>query len=442
MRRILFFTIIITFYYSFLNAQTIDRVEGIIGDRIVLTSDIEMKYLQFLSQGITNSSELRCSIFEDLLYEKLLAHRAEIDSLEIGDQEINEEVEKRVDYYVNQIGSVEKMESYFKKKIYSIKMELKDMVREQFLAQRMQATITSNIKVTPSEIRLFFNEFALDEIPEIESRVTIHQLVVSPEISKKEINRVREKLNNFRDRIIKGEDFKVLAALYSDDPSATNNGGEIGFVNRGDLVSEFERVAFRLKENEISEVVESKYGFHIIQLIERRGEQINVRHILIKPKVSSSDLLTAKEEISRIAKMIKDSTITFLEAVKEYSDDDSKNNDGLLVNPSTGSISFPISDLGPSLRYVVDGMMQGDISSPTIIEQEDGSKAYRIILLKDKTDSHLANLVDDYELIQSQALADKKQKRINHWIDKQIDQTYIYLSNQYINCDLEFKWKK
>ena len=207
------------------------------------------------------------------------------------------------------------MEEYFKKSSYDIRFELKQMVKEQFLAQRMQSDITSNVKITPSEVRSFYNNLNESEIPQIESQVTISQIIIKPEIDENEKEKVREKLNSLRKRVLAGEDFRVLATLYSDDPSATQNGGEIGFVARGDLLPEFEKVAFRLKENEISGIVQSEYGFHIIQHIERRGEDINVRHILIKPKISSLNLQEAKKNIDEVEALIKNSSISFSEAL-------------------------------------------------------------------------------------------------------------------------------
>ena len=440
MKIFFIFLSFIIFQSQAIYSQTIDRIECVIGDRIILTSDIEMKYLQYISQGVTNSDNLKCSIIEDLIYEKMLSYKAELDSLEVGDKEVNDEVEKRIEYYISQIGSEEKMEEYFKKSSYDIRFELKQMVKEQFLAQRMQSDITSNVKITPSEVRSFYNNLNESEIPQIESQVTISQIIIKPEIDENEKEKVREKLNSLRKRVLAGEDFRVLATLYSDDPSATQNGGEIGFVSRGDLLPEFEKVAFRLKENEISGIVQSEYGFHIIQHIERRGEDINVRHILIKPKISSLNLQEAKKNIDEVEALIKNSSISFSEAVKNYSDDVSKSNDGLLVNPSTGSTSFSINDLGPSLKYLVENMKVGDISSPVIMELEDGSQGYRMILIKEKKDAHLANLLDDYELIQDQALNNKKQKKINKWINAQTKQTYVYLTNQFTNCDFQFKW--
>ena len=420
--------------------KVIDGVEAIIGNEIILTSDIETQYQQYLTQGYTNGGEIKCRIIEDLLYQKLLLNQAKIDSLEISEQEIESELEKRIRYFVGQVGSKEKLEEFYGRSIIEIKSEFRDLINDQLLSQRMQVGITAGVKVTPSEVKTYFNNLAKDSLPTVEAEVEISQIVLKPEISVEEKERIKNKLETFKERIIKGEDFKVLATLYSDDPGSAKNGGELGFVGRGDLVPAFEAAAYKLKGDELSDIIKSEFGYHIIQLIERRGEQINVRHILLKPKVSSTQLMELKSEIEDIAKQISDGKITFEKAALNFSDDESKNNEGLLINPNSGSSMFIMKDLDPTLYFVIEIMSDNEISAPIIMQTDDGRKAYRLIKLRKKTIAHTANLIEDYDKIRNVTLSEKKQETINDWLEEKIAKTYIKLGNSLKDCTFDHKW--
>ena len=321
MNKIYYFLLLTLTSFS-LSAQSIDKIEAVLGDEIILTSEIESQYLQYLSQGNIKSNEIRCQIVEDLLFQKLLVNQAKLDSLVVSNDEIEVEVNKRLSYFETQLGSVQKVEDYFGKSKANIKLELGKVIKDQFMAQKMQTKLTSSLKVTPAEVKESYALLSDAEIPTMPTQVEVAQIVIKPEITDDQKDNIRKKLNNFRDRVYNGEDFKMLATLYSDDPGSAIKGGELGFVNRGDLVPEFERAAFRLKEGEISKVVESQFGYHIVQLIERRGEQINVRHILIKTKVTATALHAAKLKMDNIVKEINEETITFDQAVSKYSDDE------------------------------------------------------------------------------------------------------------------------
>ena len=420
--------------------KVIDGVEAIIGNEIILTSDIEAQYQQYLTQGYTNGGEIKCRIIEDLLYQKLLLNQAKIDSLEISEQEIESELEKRIRYFVGQVGSKEKLEEFYGRSIIEIKSEFRDLINDQLLSQRMQVGITAGVKVTPSEVKTYFNNLAKDSLPTVEAEVEISQIVLKPEISVEEKERIKNKLETFKERIIKGEDFKVLATLYSDDPGSAKNGGELGFVGRGDLVPAFEAAAYKLKGDELSDIIKSEFGYHIIQLIERRGEQINVRHILLKPKVSSTQLMELKSEIEDIAKQISDGKITFEKAALNFSDDESKNNEGLLINPNSGSSMFIMKDLDPTLYFVIEIMSDNEISAPIIMQTDDGRKAYRLIKLRKKTIAHTANLIEDYDKIRNVTLSEKKQETINDWLEEKIAKTYIKLGDNLKDCTFDQKW--
>ena len=424
------------------NAQSIDKVEAIIGDEIVLTSEVESQYLQYLSQGNSKSDAIKCEIIEDLLFQKLLINQAKLDSVLVTDEEVDTEITKRLTYFESQLGSVEKVEEYFGKLKVEIELELGKVIKDQILAERVQRGISSDVKVTPAEVREFFNQQNNADIPVVAKKVEVAQIIVKPEISEEQKDKLRDKLNSFRERVYKGEDFKMLATLYSDDPGSATRGGELGFVNRGDLVPEFEREAFLFKEGEISEVVESQLGFHIVQLIERRGEQINVRHILLKSKVSSTALYNAKLKIEEVEKELKAGTITFDEAVEKYSDDESKNNNGLLLNPNTMSTLHAIDEMSPTLKFTVDNLEEGSFSSPAVAQMPDETKAYRILKLNKRIEEHKANLVDDFSMIKDFAINIKKQEQLMKWITKAISNTYIKITDDISSCEFKNKWVK
>jgi peptidyl-prolyl cis-trans isomerase SurA len=441
MNKIYYFLLLASFHLG-LSAQSVDKIEAVIGDEIILTSEIESQYLQYLSQGNIQSNEIKCQIIEDLLFQKLMINQARIDSLVVSDEEIVAEIDKRLSYFESQLGSAKKVEDYFGKSIDKIELELTKVIEDQFLAQRMQAQLTSAIKVTPAEVKEVYSLLADAEIPTMPTQVEVAQIVIKSEITTEQKDKIRSKLNSFRDRVYNGEDFKMLATLYSDDPGSATNGGELGFVNRGDLVPEFERAAFRLKEGEISEVVESQFGYHIVQLIERRGEQINVRHILIKAKVNATALYAAKQKMDNIAKEINDGIITFDDAVTKYSDDENKANGGLLLNPNTMSTLHTLDDMAPALRLIVDQLSEGDISSPAVIQMQDEKKAYRILRLNKRKEEHKANLVDDFAKIKEYSINSKQQEVLEKWVNKTIARTYIRLSDSLEECNLANKWSK
>jgi len=435
------FIILLILILSFFgNAQSIDKVEAVIGNEIVLTSEIESQYLQYLSQAGLESPAIRCEVIEDLMFQKLLINQAKLDSIEVSNDEVDQEVIKRISYFERELGSISKVEEYFNKTRFGIEMELKKVIVDQFQAQRMQSKITSNIKVTPAEVKNLFSSLNENDIPLIPTQVEIFQIVVRPEISQDQKNKIRDRLNNFRERVYKGEDFKVLATLYSDDPGSATRGGELGFVNRGDLVPEFERAAFRLKEGEISEVIESKYGFHIVQLIERRGEQINVRHILIKAKANATSVRNSQLRADTIFQEINSGLISFADAVIKYSDDDSKNNGGLLLNPSTMSTMHSLNDISPNLKINIKDLKVGDISSPVIIQMSDESKAYRILKLNKRVEEHKANLIDDFTIIKDFCLNQRKQEVLLKWANMTITETFIKLNNEITTCEFKNKW--
>jgi peptidyl-prolyl cis-trans isomerase SurA len=436
--------LLFTLTNNLLFSQTIDKIEAIIGSEILLTSDIENQYNQILSQGIIQTNNIKCDILDELLYQNLLIHHAKIDStIEITEDEVNQEVNKRITFFESQLGSLNKVEEYFKRSINNMKEELSIVVTDQLYTQKKQNIIIGNVNITPNEVKDYLNTLENYDIPLIPTQLELSQLVILPKLSSEKKKSIKEKLDGFRSRIYSGEDFKVLATLYSDDVVSANNGGELGFMSRGELLPEFERAAFRLKDNEISEVVETKFGFHLIQMIERRGEQINARHILIKPKFNSSSIKIASDKISIIKNEIDSGIISFDDAVVKYSEDNSKNNGGLIINPSTGSTDFTFDELDPSIKYIVQNMNIGEITSPSLTKSDDGSQAaYRLIRLNNMVEEHKANVTNDFDVIKGYALSDKKQKYIDQWIVDNINDTYIQINENFSSCSCYNKWIK
>lgn len=422
----------------------VDQVVATVGGNIILLSDVENEYIQYLLQGNTKGgSVLRCRILEELLFQKLLLVQAEIDSVVVTDKQVDNEVERRMRYFITQIGTKEKLEQYFGKSLLEIKEDMKDRTREHLKIQEVQSKITADVKVTPSEVEKFFDNIPHDSLPLISAEYEIAQIVKKPPVSDAEINLVKQKLEDIRTRIIKdGADFSTLANLYSMDPGSMTKGGDLGLIGRGETNAEFEATAFSLKPNEVSPVIKTENGYHIIQMIERRGEFVHVKHILIIPQPTADDLAKARKDLENIASLIQKDSITFEKAAAKYSDDPTKNNNGLLSNPSTGTSTFEASEVDPAIFFVVDKLKVGEMSSPTLFTDEsDQRKAYRLLYLKSRTAPHSANLKDDYPKIQNMVTAFRQNEEINKWIKKKSGNTFIKISPDYLSCSFQYDWK-
>lgn len=424
------------------NGVVIDQVVAVVGGKIILQSEIELQYFQYrMQQGIKGSeSGVKCSFLENMLFQKLLLNQAEIDSVEVTDAQVESELDRRLRYFISQFGSQEKFEEFYEKSVVEFKEEFREQVKEQLMVESIQGKITEDVKITPSEVREFYKSIPADSLPLINSEMEIAQIVKMPKISNEEKQRVAEKLNELRNRVLNGENFATLAILYSEDPGSAKKGGEIGLYGRGELYPEFEAVAYKLQKDEVSDIVETKAGYHIIQLIERRGEFINVRHILLRPKVSNLDLAKAKKELDSIAVLIDEGMYTFEEAVMKFSDDPGKNNKGLIINPLTGTTMFEADQLDPKVFFVVDKLEIGEISAPVQFETEEGTNAYRLLYLSKRTSPHKANLQDDYSRIQEWALSEKESKVVQKWIREKAENTFIRITDDYRECEFVNNW--
>ncbi len=447
-KLIIFFCLVIfTSYIGKVEAQTsdttiIDEVVAVVGKNYILLSDIENQYLQMrLQGGITGSeSTVKCEIIENLLFEKLMLHQAELDSIEVTPDQVESELDRRMRYFINQFGTQEKLEKFYDKSVIEFKAELREVITQQMKVEKVQQNITEKTRVTPSEVKTFYKNIPKDSIPLIGSVIEIAQLVKKPPISPAEKFEIKEKLRKLRDRVIKGESFEAMARLYSEDPGSAKMGGDLGLHGRGELYAEFEAVAFKLKPGDISEIVETEAGYHIIQSIERRGDFVRVRHILLRPKVSPVALSEAKIFLDSIGLLIRADSISFEDAVKQFSTDGSKNNNGILMNQYTGSSDWPVDQLDPKIFFVVDKLQIGEVSQAVLMEDEKGEEAYRLLSLIKRTQPHRANLAEDYDQIQSWALQSKKLEIIKKWIEINSKNVFIKISDNYKKCNYQQKW--
>jgi peptidyl-prolyl cis-trans isomerase SurA len=420
-------------------AQVLDKIIVKVDNEIILKSELEMNYLQVLAnqEYINDASKLKCHVLETLIINKLLLAKAEIDSVTVEKAQVDEQLDRRMAYFISQIGSEEKLVAMYNKSIDELKKELRPQIKEQLIIQKMQDNITRDMKITPGEVKKFFNEIPKDSLPYFSTEAEVGQIVVMPKISKEKKNQTREQLELIKAKIQDGGDFCKLAEIFSEDPGSARNCGELGFFKKGELVPEYEGAALKLKPGELSGIVESEYGFHLIQMIARRGNEFNTRHILIKPTSSSEDMAAAVNFLDSLRTAILNDSITFEKAANKFSEDKMTNSSGgLFIDPETGSTHIPMEKLDPVIFFMVDTMKVGSISKPIPFKTEDGTDAVKIVYYKSKTPPHQANLEDDYQKIQKAALAEKKNNAINKWFDQNKGEVYIDIDEEYKDCEL------
>lgn len=421
------------------NGTLVDGVAAVVGKNIVKYSDIERSYAQMrVRSGAGDAFKNRCAILENLILSQLLVHKGEVDSVEVSD----DDVKQYLDYYLKadlrQYGSKEALREATGFTYDELKEQYERMIRNNLLSRRVEYQITENVKVTPAEVTTFFNSLPADSLPMMPERYELSEIVIEPAISEEERDRVRTELAGLRERVLKGEKFSMLATLYSQDPGSAKKGGELGFFSRGEMVGEFESAAFALKPGEVSPIIETQFGFHIIQLIERRGNTVNARHILIVPKVSSADLLKARMKLDSLATEIRGGHISFEDAARQYSTAKNAKQGGTVTNPNDGSGRFTADELKERYFNVgLNGMDAGQISNAMSMKTEENRDAYRIVRLNKKHPAHKANLTDDYDNIYNAALVDAKQKYMREWARRQAKSTYIKLADEYCNCSFE-----
>lgn len=412
----------------------VDGIVAEIGDQIILRSDIIFQK-QALSQEGKELSD--CEMLQEISLEKLLIHHAAIDSIEVTNEEIDESIDRRIQQLVSQIGSERKMEEYYKKSILMIKEEMRPLMKNQMISQRMQMNVAENVQVSPIEVAEVIEAMPLDSLPLIGTEVELAQIIIEPKVSEKAISETLDRLNTLRDRILNGSSFSSMAILYSEDPGSNRNGGEYKGLKRGQFVKEFEAVAFNLRPGEISKPFKTDYGYHIVQLQVKRGEELDLRHILIKPKVEQSDLDEAKDKLDSLRLLIVSGTKSFNEIAQKHSaDDESKLNGGVLMNPMTTDTRWNLEDLDRNIFYAVDNIEVGEISEATLVREQDGKEIFRIIQLRRRIPPHRANLDQDFTLLKNFVENQKRQEKLMSWVSKKKESTHIFIAPNYRDCQI------
>ena len=434
-------------FNAYAQDNVIDEVVWVVGDEAILKSDVEEERLRAQYEGYKFDGDPYCIIPEQLAIQKLFLHQAAIDSIEVTDSEVIQQVESTINSYIRSVGTREKLEEYFNKSMTQIREAMRENVREGLTVQRMKEELTSNIKTTPAEVRYYFSQLPEDSIPFIPTQVEVQIIVQEPKIPIEEIERVKAQLREYTDRINSGDtQFSTLALLYSEDPGSARRGGELGFMGKGQLLPEFANVAFNLTDpKKVSKIVETEYGFHIIQLIEKRGDRVNCRHILLKPKVSEKEQEAAIARLDSIADDIRNNKFTFESAATYLSQDkDTKNNHGLMQNPYDGTSKFEMQQLPQDVAKVVDKMNVGEISEPFIYTNEsNGKEVCAIVKLKSKVEGHKANIRDDYQRLREMMVEKLKEEKLEQWIVEKQKTTYVRINDNLKNCDFKYPgWVK
>ncbi len=440
-----FFLLLSSFCFSQDQKKKLDGVVAMVGDEVLFFSELQENITQYKSQiGINISdSELRKQVLEELLFQKLLVYHAKIDSVEVSDSEVNNNLERRLDYIISQIGSVKKVEKYFDKTIAQIKEELSLNIKEQLTAQMMQKNITQYVDITPSEIIAFYEKTPKDSLPYLEDQFQIAQILVLPNPSDSSILETKNKLNNLRERIVSGDKFSTMAILYSEDPGSSRIGGEYFGVKKGQLEKKFESVIFSLSDGELSNVFQTEYGYHIAKLLNRNGGIVDFAHILMIPKIFFKELNESKNMLESIKEDVESSLISFEDAAKKYSDDEATRfNGGLLINNQTGEFNFFLNEIDPLIKQKIISLEEGEVSDPIYYKSQDGKEGYRLIKLVQKKDAHWANVTEDFNLIKMYADNFKKQNVLSDWINSKIKNTFIHLDEDFLNIEYNYNWKQ
>ena len=467
-KRILVILVVLVSLVSIVNAQTdsigsiVDEVIWVVGDEAILKSDVEAMRIQGQQEGMRWNDDPDCAIPEQIAVQKLFLNQAIIDSIEVTEAEISQGVEQYLENMISSIGSREKLEEYHKKNISQIRADLRESYRERQMVQGMQQKLVKDITVTPAEVRRYFKDMPQDSIPFVPTEVEVQIITQQPRIEQEEINRVKEELRDYTNRINKGEaSFQTLARLYSEDPGTARRGGELDYTGRGMLDPAFANVAFGLTDpKKVSKIVESEFGFHIIQLIDKRGDKIKVRHILRKPVVSDDAVEKALARLDTLATSIRQGEVpemlkafinpdkpiekfTFEDAVSVFSDDkDTRNNNGLMFNVTQEgqrTSRFKLADLPPEVAKTVDAMQIGDVSNPFQMINERGKTVCAIVKLKNRTEGHKAAITEDFQVLKNLVLAKRREQAIHDWVVKRIKSTYVRINDRYRNCNFEYE---
>ncbi|MBS1775403.1 MAG: peptidylprolyl isomerase [Bacteroidetes bacterium] len=425
---------------------TADRIIAVVGkNRIILQSDLDVQYAQYKDRDPNVSDTIKCNLLQQMIIQKLLVEQADRDSLLVSNDDVEGTIENRIRQFVRQYGSKEKLEEVAGKTIYQLKEENRELFKEQLMAEKMQSKILENVKITPAEVQAFYNTIPADSLPFFPAAVEVGQIVIEPSVSKELDEYARKKLEDIRRQIVsEGKNFETMAGLYSDDPGSRDNGGRYNDVNRtgGGWAPEFVAAAFKLQNGEVSPIIKTQFGYHIIQMVQRKGEVADVRHILIRPERTTADFKRALEKLDSVRSLLISGKYTFAEAVGKFSTDDAaKTTGGMIIDPQSGSAQLEIDHLDPAMVLMLDTMKVGGFSQPQMFTTDRGDKSTRIVYLKNRTVPHKANLKDDYSRIQQVALQQKQAKRTEEWLKSRLPNYYMKIDPSYSSCHVFDNWK-
>ena len=444
MTKFLLTIVVFASIHNAISQKTIDKIVAVVGDKSILLSDVETQKLQALQQGLEVTEQTSCMVLDELMFQQLLVHQAEIDSLEVTEDMVKTELDQRIQYFAAQIGGIPELEEFYGKSIEEIKDEFYIQIEDRMKAQKMQQEISGSITVSPKEVKEFFNSFPEDSIPFINSKVQVSQIVIEPKIDASQKKAIKEKLEKIRSRIINNEiSFSVAAEFYSCDPGTQSSGGNFGWINRGDFVPQFDAVAFNVPLNTVSEIFESSYGFHIALIEKRRGEQYYGSHILLCKQVSENQLAKVKSKLETVRSEILSNSVSWEESVIKHStDDNTKGSMGVIFNESTGSMYWDMQEIDKQVFLGIKNLGVGEISQPIYMESSSGDFAYRLLKLIDQTEPHKANIQDDYQMIQGYALSSKQYDEIALWVNERVNSTFIKINDDFNKCKFNYNWIK
>ena len=441
MKKIFLFFLLNMFIYTGFNQEIIDQVVAIVGENPILYSEIQGQKLQLIQQGMEIDEDIDCYLLDEFMTQQLLIHQAEIDSIEVTEDMVKVELDQRIQYFSAQVGGTEALEEFYGKSIEEIKEEFFVQIEDKMKAQKMQQEVTGGVSASPKEVRNFFYKIPFDSIPFISSKVKISQMVVAPEISYNQKELTKTKLLKIKNRINANEiSFSVAAEFYSNDPGSKTNGGNFGWVDRGDFVPEFDAIAYSIPLNTVSDVFESPFGFHILKIEKRRGEQYYGSHILLKNEISEQALADLKEKCISILGEVQIKKITWKKAIEKNSTQKNNGPSGVIFNESTGDMYWDMQNIDKSLFIGINNLEIGQYSEPLYYEDSKGNIGYRVLKLEDRTLPHKANLDDDYEYIQKFAVNEKQINKMDNWVNKSAKNTYIKIDDMFKNCYNIKKW--
>ncbi|MGC4057673.1 MAG: peptidylprolyl isomerase [Chitinophagaceae bacterium] len=424
-------------------AGQLDRIIAKVGkSRIILQSELDYNFAQYKTENPEMSDTMKCTLLQEMIFQKLLAEQAERDSVIISDEEVDANMDLRLRRFIEQAGSQERLEQMMGKTVYQMKDESREMIRESLVADRMKGQLFQNVKITPVEVRRYFEKIPADSLPLFPASVEIGQIVIDPPVSPEMDAYARTRIEEIRNDIKSGKSFESMASAYSADPGSRDQGGDLGWVSRGQMVPEFEKAAFRLQVGEISGIVKTEYGYHIIQNVAREGEKAHLRHILIRQERTNADYKAALMKLDSVRAELLSGKTTFQLAVGKYSNDKaSKQTGGILSDPRTGSSKLQIKDLDPAMVLALDSLQEGGFSQPQVFtNQLTGEKSCRIIYLKSRSQPHKANLIDDYSNIQEVALRQKQMDKQSEWLREKLPTFYLKIDKEYQTCPELAPW--